>query len=256
MAATLKILALADGFGDSQICPSWYPEFHKWPTILKLMTKDIEVIDFCRYGAGNEYMVSCLRHNYQVADLVFIQWAIPYRLDLILAHERPMLDEWIAKINSDDVYKNNFQDIGQDRWWMSSGSTVDWVKDYRNKFISRRQHQTRSKIWAEYAHGLLKSKKHGFLLAYDGEYLQDADIDPDVWVWHEPWKGMHDWRFHSHYSDLDLGVTQPIPLIQFDFIKEFIMPKFDLPWRSEREIQAVESMLVRKYNQYKDQKPT
>lgn len=255
MATTLKILALADGFGDSVACPTWYPEYHKWPAILKLMTKNVDIIDFCRYGAGNEYITSCLKHNYQRADIVFVQWAMPNRLDLMLAHERSMLDQWHDKINSDEVYKDNFQDIDQDRWWISSASTLDWVKDYHNRFISKKQHQNRSKIYIEYAHELLRSKKHGFLLTCDSGYLKNIDVDPDVWIWHEPWKGMHDWRYHSRYRHLDLGVVQPIPLIHLDFIQRFIMPKFDLPWRSEREIQAVESMLMRKYNQYKDQKP-
>lgn len=256
MATPLKILTLADGFGDSVACPPWYPEYHKWPAILKLMTRGVDIIDLCRYGAGNEYMLSCLQHNYQKADIIFIQWALPYRLDLMLAHQQPVLDQWHAKISTDEIYKDNFQTIGQDRWWIPSASTVDWVKDYRDKFISKKQHQSRSRIWIEYAHNLLKSKQHGFLLTPDSEYLQGVNVDPDVWIWHEPWRGMHDWRYHSEYKHLDLGVTQPIPLIQFDFIRRFIMPKFDLPWRSKRDLQGVESMLMRKYNQYKDQKPT
>jgi len=256
MDMPLKILALADGFGDSRASPSWYPKFLKWPAILALMTKGTEVIDLCRYGAGNEYMVSCLRENHCKADVIFLQWAIPNRLDLLLAHESENLYQWQCQIDADVSYQHNFQHIGNDRWWISSASTAPWASTYRDNMISQKQHQNRSKIWVEYAHNLLIKKTHGFLLTWDSHYLNDADVEPEVWIWHDRWKGMHDWRYHSQYRDLDLDVTQPIPLIHFDFIKRFILPRFDLPWRNERELDAVESMLTRHYNQYKDHKPS
>lgn len=252
MATKLKILTLADGFGDSWACPPWFPQWHKWPALIGLMTQNTEIIDLSRYGSGNEYLVNCLRHNYHQADVTFLQWTVPARLDLVLAHEPDVDQLWHQCIDSDIMYRENFQYIGQHKWWISSASDQPWVREYHRRFISKTQHQLRSEIWIEYAHKLLKDRPHNFLLTYDSEYLRDIDVPNDVWIWHEPWKGMHDWRNHSQFRDLDFGLVQPIPLIHFDFIKRFIVPKCDLPWRNERELQAVESMLKRKYNQYKE----
>lgn len=254
MARPMKILALADGFGDSVASPSWYPDYHKWPELITLMTRSCELTNLARYGAGNEYMIDCLKNHYHQADLVLIQWAIPDRLDLLLAHDAGMRDFWQREIASDSTYHDNTISTGQYSWWLSSSSTQASVQEYHKKYITKQQHQTRSRVWIEYAHRLLGSKQHGFMLTSDSEYLMDLDVDTDIWIWHRPWRGMHDWRYHSRFASLDLDLVQPIPLIQFDFITRFIMPRFDLPWRSPREIAAVESMLLRKYNQYKDKR--
>ena len=63
MAKSINLLTLADGFGDSIACPSWYPEYTKWPEIIKLMTKGVNLINLSRYGAGNEYITHCLKEN-------------------------------------------------------------------------------------------------------------------------------------------------------------------------------------------------
>lgn len=255
MAKQLKILTLADGFGDSLACPHWYPEYFKWPKILGLMTKNTTIIDHSRYGAGNEFMINCLKQNYSQADVVFVQWAAPNRLDLMLCHEPNVLKQWQNDIANDPVYNLNFQTIGDKQWWISSASTIEPVITYHQHYITQYQHQSRSRLWIEYAHQLLQSHHHGFLLTANSEYLDGILVENNSWIWHHPWKGMHDWRYHSQYRELDLGLTQPIPLIHFDFIRSFIMPKFDLNWRNEREITAIELMLLRKYNQYKDKKP-
>ena len=59
----MKLLTLADGFGDSGTAPVWYCDFFKWPEIIKLMTHELDVVNLSRYGAGNEYIVQCLRND-------------------------------------------------------------------------------------------------------------------------------------------------------------------------------------------------
>ena len=83
------------------------------------------------------------------------------------------------------------------------------------------------------------------MLVDDSEYLE---IDAD-WICHEPFKGMSDFKSKSKYRDLDLGIVQPIPLVAFDFIKQYIMPNINLPWRDHRDIDAVENMLYRHYQE-------
>lgn len=242
----MKLFTVADGFGDSAIGPEWYQHFFKWPEIIKLMTKGVELTNLSRYGAGNEYIVQCLRQA-DTIDVALVQWAIPNRLDLLLAHKSSF---WADQINADRVYNNNVLNLGSDQYWLSSNSQCHYVREYHQKFISMRQHQTRSQLFVEYAKLLLlhQGVKYKFMLTSDSKYLEPT-TDIEQWCWHDPFKGMDSFRQVSKFCDLDFGLTQPISLIHFDFIKQFIMPSLDLQWRNNKEIDAVENMLHRKYKE-------
>jgi hypothetical protein len=188
-------------------------------------------------------------NNFSEKDAVLIQWAMPNRLDLILSHDKEHTNFWNHQIANDPVYNSNIVKIGNNQMWISSASSIIPVVEYHKKFISVRQHQLRSQLYVDYATLLLKHTQHGFLLTYNSEYLKDSITDTTNWYWHDKFCGMHEFRKHSKYADLDLEITQPIPLIYFDFIRKFIQPRFDLPWRDERDILAVENMLYRKYNE-------
>jgi len=116
-----------------------------------------------------------------------------------------------------------------------------------------RQHHLRSQIYIDYAKLLLDQHKipYQFMLAYDSEYL---DINAN-WICHAPKKGLDSFRHQSKYKDLELNFVQPIPLVAFDFIKQYIMPTVDLQWRTDREIDAVENMLYRHYQEALENKP-
>lgn len=249
MVKSMNLLTLSDGFGDNMAVPSWYPDYTKWPDIIKLMTNDLDVWNFSKYGAGNEYIVQCLKHNFKDKDAVLIQWAVPDRLDLTLCHSLFYTKFWQEKIASDPVYNNSVVELGQQQIWLSSSSQLDSVKEYHRKFIGLKQHRTRSQIYVDYATLLLQNIPHGFLLTKNSEYLKETVNNEFNWFWHERFGGMCEFRNYSKYAELDLNLVHPIPLIQFDFIRQFIQPKFELPWRSEKEIQAVESMLYRKYKE-------
>jgi hypothetical protein len=251
----MNLLTIADGFGDSGAVPSWYPDYIKWPTIIKLMTRGLTVTNLSRYGAGNEYIIQCLKNNLQNKNSVLVQWAVPNRLDLVLSHDSETDQFWQTQIANDPVYNNNIVQLGSDRIWLSSGSTLNCVKEYHKKFIGLRQHQIRSQIYIDYATMLLQNIPYGFLLTKNSKYLASTVKDETNWHWHEKFCGMCEFRNYSKYADLDLKIVQPIPLIQFDFIRQFIQPRFDLPWRSEQEIQAVEAMLYRKYKESIINKP-
>ena len=251
----MNLLTIADGFGDSVAVPPWYPRYIKWPEIIKLMTKGVDVVNLSRYGAGNEYIIQCLRRNYQNNDAVLIQWAKPDRLDLVLDHGQEETQYWNQTIAGDEIYRDNVMSLGSDRIWISSGSKTAGVKEYHKKFISKRQHQIRSQLFVDYAKLLLSNKSYGFLLTKTSPYLEETVDDTSNWFWHEKFSGMCEFRTESRYADLDLGLVQPIPLIHFDFIRQFIQPNFSLPWRSERDIQAVENMLYKHYNESAKKKP-
>lgn len=244
----MKLLTLADGFGDSVAVPTWYPGFLKWPEIMQLMLRSVSINNLSRYGAGNEYILQCLRKNINNSDVVLIQWAIPNRLDLVLNHKDNF---WTKEIANDNVYCDNVVSLDQDHYWLSSGSKLPSVLEYHQKFIGLRQHQIRSQTFIEHATLLLEKYKipYKFLLTWDSDYLRNSVEDLTNWAWHAPFKGMHSFRIVSKYADLDFNLRQPISLVQFDFIKQFIMPTLDLPWRSDKELNAVENMLYRKYNE-------
>jgi len=241
----MKLLTLSDGYGDSTAVPDWYPKYWKWPEIIQLLTKGLELDNRSRYGAGNEFIVNELKRHVSTADVVMIQWAQPHRLDLVLAHTNPTF--WQNVIASDQVYNNNVVDCGGDKFWISSASKTAAVVEYHQQYITIRQHQLRSQIYIEYAKLLLEQHKidYRFMLVDNSEYL---GIDAD-WICHEPFKGMNDFKSKSKYRDLDLDMVQPIPLVAFDFIKQYIMPNINLPWRNNRDIDAVENMLYQHYRE-------
>ncbi len=255
MAGPIRLLTIADGFGDSRAVPAWYPHYIKWPEIIHLMTRGVELHNLSRYGAGNEYIIQCLRNNLTGKDRILIQWAMPNRLDLVLAHNEDCTEYWNEQIKNDPVYKNNVVELDDKRIWITSASTAPGVQEYHKKFISHQQHQIRSQLFVDYATLLLKHTPHGFLLTKTSKYLSETVKDTANWYWHDKFQGMCEFRHQSKYAELELGLTQPTPLVQFDFIRQFIQPWFDLPWRSEREIQAVENMLHRKYQESIKNKP-
>lgn len=239
----MKLLTLSDGYGDNNVFPHWYQKYWKWPKIIELMTKNLSVINHSRYGAGNEFIVCQLRQQIECADAVIVQWADPKRLDLVLSDQQP--GYWEDVIASDAVYKDNILSCSNNKFWLSSGSQTDAVREYHQRYISIKQHQMRSQIYVEYAKLLLTQRQinYRFMLVNNSEYL---NVEAN-WIWHEPFQGMNEFRKHSKYQDLDLGLVQPIPLVAFDFIMQYIMPSIDLGWRCQRDITAVENMLYRHY---------
>ena len=127
----MKLLTIADGYGDSVAVPTWYSKYWKWPEIIKLMTKGVSLNNCSRYGAGNEFIVNQLKQNIDSADVVIIQWAQPDRLDLVLAHHDPIF--WKDVIASDQEYSNNVVECGDNKFWISSASLTSAVQEYHQK---------------------------------------------------------------------------------------------------------------------------
>jgi hypothetical protein len=241
----MRLLTLSDGYGDSVAVPNWYPKYWKWPEIIQLMTNGVDLNNRSRYGAGNEFIVNQLKQHIDTADVVVIQWAQPNRLDLVLDHPDPTF--WQSVIDNDPIYNNNVLDCGSDRFWISSASNAPAVVQYHQQYITIKQHQLRSQIYVEYAKLLLEKYKidYRFMLVDDSKYL---GIEAN-WICHEPFKGMSDFKHKSKYCGLDLGMVQPIPLVAFDFIKQYIMPSIDLSWRTDKDIAGIENMLYRHYQE-------
>ena len=82
----MRLLTVADGFGETQTFPPWYPDFFKWPEIIQLMTKGTVLTNLSTNSTGNEYISYAIKHNIENKDTVLVQWAAPNRLDLLLDH--------------------------------------------------------------------------------------------------------------------------------------------------------------------------
>jgi hypothetical protein len=238
----MNLLTLSDGYGDSVAVPAWYPNYWKWPKIIELMTKGVVVNNYSRYGAGNEFIANQLKQNISSADAAIVQWAQPNRLDLVIDYTNTVY--WNDIIAKDPVYNNNLVNCGDDKFWISSASTVDAVRKYHQQ-ISCKQHQLRSQIFVEYAKLLINQHQidYCFMSVVNFKYL---DIEAK-WICHEPFEGMENFKKKSKYADLDLGITQPLPLVALDFIKQYVIPNFKLPWRSNKEINALENVLYKHY---------
>ena len=187
------------------------------------MTRGVELHNLSRYGAGNEYIVQSLRNNLVDKDRVLIQWASPSRLDLVLSHNQEYTEYWNNQIKNDPVYNNNVIDLGNQRVWITSASTSAGVQEYHKKFISHQQHQMRSQLFVDYATLLLKHTQHGFLLTKTSKYFGETVKDTSNWC--NKFQGMCEFRKQSKYAELELGLVQPTPLVQFDFIRQFHLQK-------------------------------
>ena len=250
----MKLLTISDGVGDPAQTPvSWYSNYFKWPEIIKLMTKELTLNNCSKVGAGNEFIVNQLKQHMNNDDVILMQWTTPNRFDLLLDHDSVNTLFWRNTIANDPVYSQSIVECGNNKFWLGSQSGTAPVREYHQRYISVTQYQLRSQIYIDYAKMLLAQKNitYRFMLGYDSEYL---NVDAN-WVCHKPYKGLDSFRYQSRYKDLDLKFAQPIPLVAFDFIKQHIMPDIDLHWRSSREIDAVENMLYRHYQEAIKNKP-
>jgi hypothetical protein len=255
----MRLLTLSDGFGDKTATPTWYRNFAKWPELIQQMANNVELTNLSRYGAGNEYIVECLRANVDDADMVLCQWTHPHRLDLLLGHDPNIRDFWQEQIDQDLVYNKNVLTIKNKDYWITSASKNEYIQDYHTRYISKPQHNARSELYVDYATMLLekKNKPFKFLLTYSLPFLKDIHINKDNWIWHKEYKSMEDFRNYGKYAELDLKTyVQPIPLIQFDFVRQYIMPRVDLEWHSTKELDNLETFLYNSHKEAMKKQPT
>lgn len=222
------------------------------------MAENINVVDLSRYGAGNEFIansvLNCVEQH--TPDLVLVQWTMPRRLDLLLSHSDETAKIWKDTIDSDPVYCQNVLGVGGQCWWLSSSSQCQSVRHYHDHYISVEQHQNRSRQLIDYVRLWFNEREidYKFMLSVSADYLKDR-ITKSVWSWHQPWQGLHEFRNHSDYAELDFGLTQPISLVQFDFIKKYLMPTVNLDWHDNNKLTKVENLLYKQYQTAKTKRP-
>jgi hypothetical protein len=218
MAKTL--LTISDGNGSSSA------NFIKWPKLLQALTLDsLQITNKSIPGASNELILMQLAETLrnEAVDCAIIQWTFPQRVDLILT------DFWSDQAKDDSVYHSNIFDSNGARWWVTSHSDNKYIREYHNRYIGDWHSTQRSQVYMLAAAELLKNKQIPFVLclAYHFDFVAPTKevIEALPWVWHEPNKGLSEFRSSSQFYNLDQGLANPHSAIQLDWINAVLKPK-------------------------------
>lgn len=213
-----NLLAISDGNGVDT-------DFKKWPTLLRLLlSKTHNLINKSVTGASNEMIFMQLADSVQnqKIDQAIIQWTIPQRVDVVADAF------WVEQAKADPIFHFNLVNSNNQLWWVSSASGNDLIKAYHDTYIKYWQATQRSQSYILAAAELcrLNNIKFTFSLCYKFEFVQPMDkvLQTYNWAWHEPNHGMHEFRYHSQYTDYDSGLPQPCSLIQLEWINQVLKP--------------------------------
>lgn len=217
-----KIVTSGDGFACNHIWPMW-------PHILQITTVDTDVISLGKIGAGNEYIFNSIIEylNNNQADLIIVQWASSYRLDLVIDND---LKQKIT--TTDEVYKDNIFSTGELQWWLSSASKIQYVQDYHLNYIGHTQHQRRTINYIISLQEILKQKNIPYLFfsSYELDFLNDPlskQIDWSTWV---DQKGMELYSLQKRFKDIRLNQIQPSPPVHLEYVLEILKPHLSYSW--------------------------
>ena len=133
-----KIYCFGDGFATGHIWP-------EWPQILQVLLPQHKIIITAGVGAGSEFLVSGfvdLIKDMRNSTVIF-QWPQAKRFDKMLQD-----DSWQSIIDNDPVYHFNVNsDWSNQKWWLSSASTNQEIKNYHAHLIQSQQHVRRQQVY-------------------------------------------------------------------------------------------------------------
>jgi hypothetical protein len=194
-----KIFCFGDGFATGHIWP-------EWPQILQALVPDYKVITTAGIGAGPEFLVSGFvdviseLHN----SLVIFQWPNPERFDKIIEDEN-----WYDIIAKDPVYYFNInKDIHGHKWWLSSASNTEDVRNYHKHYIQPTQHQLRQSVYQT-------------LVDHSAKNLNCQIIYTST-------ASEHAFSNESRFAITRLSQIQPSPIVHFYWLLEKIIPQTEM----------------------------
>jgi len=213
------LLTISDGNGLS------IANFTKWPKLLQALTLDsLQILNKSIPGASNEFILMQLAETLknETIDCAIIQWTVPQRVDVILT------DFWNDQANDDSVYHSNIFNSDNNQWWITSHSDNKYIREYHDRYIGDYHSAQRSQFYILAAAELLKNKQIPFVfcLAYQFDFVGSTkeDIESLPWVWHEPNKGLSEFRSSSQFYKLDQGLVNPHSAIQLDWVNAVLKP--------------------------------
>ena len=206
-----KLFCFGDGFAAGHIWP-------EWPDILQALYPNVEVKNYGKIGAGNEYIVNCIidAHKKNPDAFFCVQWADPCRFDKLL-HD----DSWTELIANDPVYHFNFAEIGLQKWWLSSASQIEEIKTYHSFYIAESQAIQRTYNYMYFVQHLLKNNFLFFLtvnLRQQHIFQEFPIIYPDMELFSR----------QEQYKDIRGNQVQPSPPVHLDFLKKHVLDKLPL----------------------------
>lgn len=133
-----KIFCFGDGFATGHIWP-------EWPQILQALVPQYQVTNTAGIGAGSEFLVSGfvdLIKDMQDSTVIF-QWPASDRFDKMLED-----DSWQSTIDHDPVYYfNTNTDHYNRKWWLSSASNNQEIRNYHTRLVQPQQHAHRQQVY-------------------------------------------------------------------------------------------------------------
>lgn len=193
-----KIYTFGDGFATGHIWP-------EWPQILSALCPDYQVVNNSGIGAGAEYLVHKLIQNLPDMHncLVIFQWPKSNRFDKLIED-----NHWQTVVDNDSVYSFNCYEYNNEKWWLSSNSKSDDVREYHNKFVQAKQHKIRSDNYQILVKHTLEN--------INCEYLSVTTA--------EEW----DFSFQPKYAHIRQNQVQPSPPVHFEWLIERILPNISI----------------------------
>jgi hypothetical protein len=201
-----KIYCFGDGFAAGHI-------WSEWPDIIKAIYPNIQVENFGKIGAGNEFIFSSIIHAHsQDPDAYFlIQWADNRRFDKLLEDE-----SWNNIIDNDPIYFFNKVKLNDQNWWLSSASQNYEIQKYHNFYVQKEQSANRLYNYQYIVSALLKNQAI-FFSSYPAKIFhinEKLKIDID----------MESFSISNNIKHLRLNEIQPAPPIHYAYVEKFILP--------------------------------
>lgn len=191
-----RILCVGDGFAHGHIWP-------EWPQILSALLPNHQTVTISGIGAGNEFLIHELLTCDPDQDIVIFQWAQANRFDKIIQD-----DQWQQLAQQDPVYGNNFYQISDHKWWLSSASQVKEVQQYHTFFVQSRQQQQR-------LHDQQRLLQ-GFLISTNCSLISTSTQEQQIFSLQSEFK-------HTRGQEV-----QPSPTVHMAYVEQKILPRLPL----------------------------
>jgi hypothetical protein len=201
-----KIFCFGDGFVTGHVWP-------EWPQILQALVPQYQIINTTGLGAGSEFLVSGfvdLIEDMQDSIVIF-QWPDTDRLDKMLQD-----DSWQSIIDADPVYnKNVYTDCAGRRWWLSSASINQEVKNYHKRLIQPLQHARRQQVYQTLVSHTCRN--------LNCQMIQTSTPEQDEFSRSERFKTVRQ------------NQAQPSPIVHFYWLIEEILPHTNIVVDNQRQ---------------------
>ncbi|WP_353482137.1 hypothetical protein [Haliscomenobacter sp.] len=191
-----KIFCFGDGFATGHIWP-------EWPQILQTLVPQYQVINTAGIGAGTEFLVSGFVDLIdQMHDsIVIFQWSAAERFDKMIQD-----NSWQNIIANDPTYYFNVNiDSHNRKWWLSSASKVQEIRNYHNIYAQQHQHNRRQQVY----HALVSQTASNL----------------DCQIVHTSTESADTFSQHNRFRSTRQTQVQPSPIVHFYWLIEQIIPQ-------------------------------